>query len=146
MIIASKFIEKIINLESHLQKSFSIKSIEDIDYVHGLKVKRNREQRTLKLSQDTYTKTILERFKITNCCLIACPIAPRASPEVQKEPVVDFPYLQAVSSVMYLAMGTRLNLEFSVKLVLPFASNLGKVHVKVVKVSCNANGQQLTST
>jgi hypothetical protein len=46
---------------------------------------------------------------------------------------MDFPYPQAVGSTMYLAMATRLDLAYSVGLVLRFASNLGEVYVKAVK-------------
>lgn len=51
--MALKSIKQIVELAGHLQKRFSIKSIEDIDNVLGLKIKRNKEYKRLKLSQET---------------------------------------------------------------------------------------------
>lgn len=50
LVIASKFMEQIVELKGHLQKKFSLKSIGEIDYVFKLKVERNREHNKLKLS------------------------------------------------------------------------------------------------
>jgi hypothetical protein len=50
LVIASRSTEQIVELEGHLQKWFSMKPIGDIDYVLGLKVKRHKERKILKLS------------------------------------------------------------------------------------------------
>jgi hypothetical protein len=50
LVIASKSVEQIAELEGHFQKIFSITSIEDIDCVLGFKIKRHRECKKLKLS------------------------------------------------------------------------------------------------
>lgn len=134
LVIASKSIEKIIELEGHLQKRFSIKPSGDIDYVLGLKIERNREHKKLKLSQETYARRILEQFGMTDCRPTACSLAPTATLEAHQGPAANFLYSQAIRSIMYLAMGTQPDLAFSVGLVSCFASNPGEVYVKIVKM------------
>lgn len=45
-----------------------MKSIEDIDHVLCLNVERKGVHKKLKLSQETYTKKVMERFGMTDCC------------------------------------------------------------------------------
>jgi hypothetical protein len=80
-----------------------------------------------------YARRVLERLCITDCQPTTCPVAPSATLEAHVGPAVEFPSSQAVGSVMYLVMDTRPDLAYSVGLVSRFASNLGEVHVKVVK-------------
>lgn len=103
LVKASNSIKKIIKLEGHFQKTFSIKFIGDIDYVAGLKVKRDMECKKLKLSEEKYARKVLERFGITDCCLITCPITPSATLDIHKQPDTHILYSQAIELVMYLA-------------------------------------------
>lgn len=114
------------------KKGFFIKSIGDIDYVLCLKIERDRVHKKLKLNKEIYAKKVLERFWMMDCWPTTCPITPSASLEVHKGPTLDFPYSQAVESLMYLAMGTRPNQAFSLVLISYFASNPREVHRKEV--------------
>lgn len=82
-----------------------MKLIEDIDYVFGLEVKRDRERKKLKLSQETYLRKVLERFGMTNCCPTTCLVIPNATMEAHERLAVDFLYSLVVGLVIYLAMG-----------------------------------------
>lgn len=53
--------------------------------------------------------------------------------EEQERLDADFSYSQDVGLVMYLAIGTQLDIVFSFKLASRFVSNLREVQVKVVK-------------
>jgi hypothetical protein len=83
-----------------------MKPIRDIDYILGLKVERNKSCRELKLSQGTYAKKVLERFGMIDCRPTSCLVAPNTTLEVHKGIAIDFPYFQALGSIMYLVMGT----------------------------------------
>lgn len=63
---------------------------------------------------------------------IASPVVPNLSFEVHKGLVVDFMYSHVVRFVLYWTMAISLDLAFNVELVLRFASNSCKVHVKAV--------------
>ena len=39
----------------------------DISLVHGMQVTRDRQIKTLTISHENYTKSILEKFGMTNC-------------------------------------------------------------------------------
>lgn len=133
LVFASTSIEQISELKGHLRRKFFMKPIGDIDYVLGLKVERNRRIRELRLSQETYAKKVLDRFGMADSRPINCPVAPNTTLEVHEGTPAEFPYSQAVGSIMYLAMGTRPDVAYGVGLVSRFASNPGEVHVKAVK-------------
>lgn len=110
-----------------------MKPIGDIDLDLRLKVEKDREHKKLKLSQELYTKIVLKQFGMTNCRPTACLVAPSANLKAHKGSIADFPYSQAVGSVMYLAMDIRSDIAFSVGMVSRYASNPEEVHVKAVK-------------
>lgn len=66
-------------------------------------------------------------------CPTACPISHGAILEAHEGLVADFPYSQAIGSIMYLALDTQQDLAFSVTMVLRFVSNLEEVHIKAIK-------------
>ena len=78
----------------------------------GLKVERDRKQKILKINQSAYAKKVLERFGMMDCRPIESPVAMGATLERHEGIAVDYPFSQAVGSIMYLAMGTRLDLAY----------------------------------
>lgn len=110
-----------------------MKPIEDIDYILGLKVERDRMHKKIILSQETYANKVLEWFGITNCSSSTYLVTSSATLEAHKGAAAAFLYFQGVESVMCIAMGTQPDLALGVGLVSCFASNLGEVHVKAVK-------------
>src|SRR6185503_13380231 len=102
-------------------------------YVLGLKVERDREQKILKISQSAYAIKILDRFGMLECRPIETPVAIGATLEPHNGTAVDYPFSQAIGSLMYLVMGTRPDPAHGVGLVSRFASNPGEQHVKAVK-------------
>lgn len=67
-----------------------MKPIGDIDYLLGLKFKRDRERKKLKLSQETYARKVLEKFGMTDYCPTTCVVTPSATVEAHKGPAADF--------------------------------------------------------
>lgn len=82
------------------------------DYFLGLEIKRSDD--SVKISQKSYAKKILEKFNFSECRAVSTPMENIATVvEVQKS-TNDFPYRQAVGAIMYLMLGTRPDLAFSV--------------------------------
>lgn len=61
-IIAPKGTGQITRVKDKLKAAFSMVNMGPISFYLGLKIKRNREQRTLKLSQPAYINPIVHRF------------------------------------------------------------------------------------
>jgi hypothetical protein len=51
-------------IKSSLRKSFSMKDLEEMTYILGIKIYRDRSKRLIRLSQDAYIDKILNRFNI----------------------------------------------------------------------------------
>ena len=91
---------------------FEMKDLGEASYVLGVKILRDRSRRLLGLSQETYIKTILERFQMQSCKPIDTPVAkgqglsldmgPKTQEENEK--MARVPYANAVGSLMYAMM------------------------------------------
>lgn len=98
----------------NLRGEFKIVSKKAV-YFLGLEI--DQQDGNIKISQKAYAKKILERFNFTECNNVSTPMlkSPETlkagKDEVQKH---TFPYRQAVGALMYLMLGTRPDLAYSV--------------------------------
>lgn len=96
-----------------LKSEFKIVS-KKADYFLGLEIEH--EEKFIKIHQKTYAKKILERFNFSECKPVSTPMLKGA--EISTSGKVDqapkFPYRQAVGALMYLMLGTRPDLAYSV--------------------------------
>jgi hypothetical protein len=51
-------------IKSSLRKSFLMKDLEEMAYILGIKIYRDRSKRLIRLSQDAYIDKILNRFNM----------------------------------------------------------------------------------
>ena len=106
-----------------------------------VKIFRDCSKKLLGLSQETYIKTILERFRMYNSKPIDTPIEKRHTlrledcPKLEKKKreMARVPYASAVESLMYAMLCTRLDIYFVVGMVSRNQSNLGPIHWQAVK-------------
>ncbi|XP_073821575.1 uncharacterized protein [Musca autumnalis] len=84
----------------------------DANYFLGLEIEKSDD--SVKISQKSYAKKILEKFNFSECRAVSTPMESTTTvAEVQKS-TNDFPYRKAVGAIMYLMLGTRPDLAFSV--------------------------------
>ena len=133
MVVASQSAQAISDLEHDLRKRFAMKPIGDVSFVLGVRIERDRDAKSMTLSQSTYAKTVLERFGMMDCRPVHTPAAAGTTLDVNEVGAVEYPYSQAVGSLMYLAMATRPDLAQAVGMTSRFASNPSAEHVKAVK-------------
>ena len=62
MAITSKHLQHVLAFKAKLRGRFEISDLGELNWLLGLKVDRNRQARTITLSQKAYVDTILERF------------------------------------------------------------------------------------
>ncbi|GMP34292.1 hypothetical protein CsSME_00007220 [Camellia sinensis var. sinensis] len=104
--------EMIVATKMWLFSTFEMKDMGEASYVLGVKILRDRSRRLLGFSQETYIKTILERFQMQSCKPIDTPVAKGESlsldmgPKTQEEneKMARVPYANAVGSLMYAMM------------------------------------------
>ena len=102
---------------------------------------RDREKRTLMLSQEAYIKRVLRSFGMENSKPVTTPLAPQfklkslTKVEALEEAarMEGIPYAGAVGSLMYAMIGSRPDLAHTVGVVSRFISKPGMDHWQAVK-------------
>ena len=107
----------------------------------GMRITRDRKNRTLNLSQSEYIKKVLKRFNMQDAKAVSTPLAshfkltkemcPKAQEEVNK--MSNIPYSSVVGSLMYAMVCTRPDIAHAVGVVSRFMSNPGMEHWNAVK-------------
>jgi len=127
-------------LKSKLQSKFEMRDLGELKYILGLEIRRNRLNRKLWLSQHKHTLDILQRFHHEHSRPVSTPLDPSISlskvdsmSQEEKDFMSGVPYLSAVGSLMYLAIGTRPDIAYAVGLLSRFNSCPAKVHWKAIQ-------------
>src|SRR4051812_49715967 len=92
-----------------------MKDMGEAAYVLGVKILWDHSRRTLGLSQETYLKKVLERFKMDKAKLIDTPVMKNhglSRNDCPKTPVdnakmANVPYASAIGSLMYAMVCTQ---------------------------------------
>lgn len=116
LLLAGKDMNAIAWMKSEFSKRFEMKDLGEAHKCIGLEISRNRNTRTLYLSQHTYATSVLERFKMSNCNPCATPME-LCRPPIDAsiiDPPTNCPYRQAIGCLMFLMVGTRPDLSFTV--------------------------------
>ena len=82
----------------------------EIHYLLGMSIKRDRESRTLTISQPNYVEKVLRKFGMENCKPASTPLEPgrkfqKLSPS--DEPFDVQTYQQAIGCLTYVSTATR---------------------------------------
>jgi hypothetical protein len=124
-----------------LASHFKLHDLGPTTYLLGIKIDRDRSNRRIYLSQRQYILDMLERYGLSNSNPVSTPMDPglklSTSMAPQSEDDVIFmksvPYINAVGSLMYLAITSRPDIAYSVGVLARFNSNPGPLHWKAVK-------------
>lgn len=124
-------------LQQILTSNFKMKDLGAARFCVGLRITRDRKNRTIYVDQTKYIEELLEKFDMVECNSIDVPSDPNQ--RLSKEnPTTDFdvnsvPYQQAVGSILYLTQGTRPDIAFSVNNVSRYNNNYTRTHWIAVK-------------
>jgi Reverse transcriptase (RNA-dependent DNA polymerase) len=129
------------NFVTELAKHFKLRDLGPTSFLLGVEIHRNRKERKLYLSQKQYIINKLEEFGMTDCNTVGTPMIPGSRlssvdcPKTfeEKEAMSKIPYINAVGSLLYLAMMTRPDIAYVSGVLARFNSNPGMVHWKAVK-------------
>jgi hypothetical protein len=124
-----------------INSCYAFKDLGPISWLLGIRVTRNRAERTISLSQTTYIDSILSRFALADAKPCTSPMIPGIvytkdqSPNSPEEAVQmkKTPYREAIGSLMYVAVATRPDIAFAVSALSQFLSNPGRAHWEAVK-------------
>ncbi len=132
-IICSSSKEKLEHIINYLSHTFEMTS-GPVDCFVGIKIRRDREKRSIFLSQKAYLSRNLVKFRMEECNTRKVPADPftKLTRSVQKEEE-SFLFLEAVGSLMYAVTCTRPDIAFAVGHVARFSSNPDRSHWEAVK-------------
>ena len=123
-------IEKVL---SELKKEFEITS-GDADEFVGMEISRDREKRTIKISLAAYIRKLLAKFGMSDANPSSTPAEPglylRRNNGSERH---NFPYREAVSSLLFAARVSRLDIEYAVNYVSQFLDDHGQDYWQAVK-------------
>jgi hypothetical protein len=131
-------------LQDYKRKINARHSITDLGPIHwllGIKITRDRDARTIALSQESFIDTIIKRFSLGDAKPIPFPISPSISYSAQDAPadkteaarMAKVPYRQAIGSLMYASVATRPDISFAVSTLSQFLENPGEAHWEAAK-------------
>lgn len=137
MLLASKYKFEIDKLKNLLNKEFEMKNFGNAKRILGMEIFRNTTASTLFLSQERYLRKVLERFDMLDCKPCLTPLGAHFKLSITpssniKDQVDEFPYVQAVGSLMYAMVFTRHDIAHAVSVVSRSLSCPNKTHWSVV--------------
>jgi hypothetical protein len=120
---------------------FKMTDLGPVSWLLGIEIKRNREARTISLSQQSYITSILQRFNFADAKPLSLPMDPNVQLTSEQSPVSvkdiaamkHVPYREAVGSLMWAAVGTRPDIAFPVGVLSKFLDNPGPAHWEACK-------------
>ena len=141
LIVAANNVNKISELKATLSQEFRMKDLGEIHHCLGIRITRDREKGMIELDQQAYIQQIIDRFGMSNANPVSTPmdcsqkLTKEMSPksDAQRDEMRNVPYLSAVGSLMYAAMGTRPDIAHAVAVVSQYSSDPGQAHWTAVK-------------
>ena len=125
-----------LELKAELNKSFEMTDCGEIHHFLGLKINRDRNRKIIAINQEHFADQILSRFGMTDCNPVSTPLdasvhLQQADEESENADITN--YRQIIGSLMFLMIGTRLDIATAVSIVSQFATNPMPKHIQTVK-------------
>ena len=140
LLIAAKTKSQTSWIKKMLSDRFDMKDLGEAKVCLGLEITRDRQQRKLWLTQQSYMEKILGRFGMSDSKPVPTPMEELKSPTGRLEVVnkddedaVGVPYREAIGSLMYLMIGSRPDIAYSVGKLARFCANPKVKHWTAVK-------------
>lgn len=118
-------------LKRDLQSKFDLKDMETPSLLLGIQICQNPETDALTLSQSNYIVTVFECFGMDDCKPATTPMDMNVTMARKTDAKVPFNkslYNQAIRSLLYLLIVTRLDITYPVNLLSQFASDPSDDH------------------
>ena len=141
ILVISRDLKRVEEIKSLLGTEFEMTDFGEADTVLGIQIKRNLTEGWLELNQHRYIETVLDRFNMTACRSISVPLESGvkyskeqgASNEAEAERMQAVPYKEAIGSLMYLMVCTRMDLAAAIGVFSRFMQSPGVDHWEGVK-------------
>ncbi|CAM9752418.1 unnamed protein product, partial [Choristocarpus tenellus] len=121
---------------SRIKEQFSIEDFGDLEYYMGCEISRDRTAQTVTIGQTRYIKSVCQRFGMDGAKKRSVPHdLSRTLDKSENHPSVDgnAPYREAVGSLMWASVMTRLDIANAIREVAKYSSNPNVTHWRAVR-------------
>jgi hypothetical protein len=134
--IAASSKSEMAKFKKELACKFEITDLGPIKWILGIRVTRNRKERTIALDQQSYIEKMATRFGLEKAHPVRTPMVHGVLLEhimspttpAAKECMANVPYRELVGSLMYANVATRADIAHAVGVVSQFCQNPGELH------------------
>ncbi|CAI7866555.1 unnamed protein product [Closterium sp. NIES-54] len=149
---ATAYTESLAHVKSELQKRHTCTDLGELTSYLGLRITRDRAQRTITLTQSHMVQRVLQRFGFTYSSPLSTPLPTGHSlsaPPSHKSVEPSGPYPELVGCLMYLMTCTRPDLAYPLSLLARYVApgTHQKVHMdaakRVLRYLCSTSGMGL---
>ncbi|CAI7846694.1 unnamed protein product [Closterium sp. NIES-53] len=119
-ILVAKDSAQMTSVQAALSKALQMKDLGDLKHYLRMEITRDRQARTISLSQEFYIDNVLKRFEMELCTPVATPLPLQhllTAPAVPTPEACSEPYPELVGSLMYAMMCTRPDLAYPVSVL-----------------------------
>jgi hypothetical protein len=109
----------------HLKKSLKIDKFDKIHHMLGMKITHTEDQ--VKISQEHYIDSILEKYNMKDCKPVNSPISTTNEP-IDETPADKELYMKIIGSLNYLSIISRPDIAYAVSYFSRFMTNPFKTH------------------
>jgi hypothetical protein len=125
-------------LKERLKSKLEINDLGEPKLIIGLEIDRDRERRTIKISQKNYIEKILHQYGLRDANPVATPLDPsvvltKHNGQGDTTDEISGGYAAAVGSLMYAAIGTRPDIAYAVQTLSKYTADPGKGHWTALK-------------
>ena len=121
-------------LQSDLNKMVPINHLGELSWYLGCSFVRNRSRGLLSISQQAYIDKVIDRFGIEDSTMIPACTTVKLEEFDESEPEGDWPFREAVGSLMWIANQTRPDIANAVRAVARHSHEPKSVHWKAVRM------------
>lgn len=107
-------------------------TIKNADFFLGYQIDYDIDNRSVKLHQTSYINSLFLRFGMDDCNPSLTPAYPNTV-LTPSEICSDYPFRKIIGALMYIAVGTRLDIAFAVNRLSQFLDAHSEVHWKMAK-------------
>jgi Reverse transcriptase (RNA-dependent DNA polymerase) len=136
-IILSNSLKELMEIKTALSSAFEMTDCGELHYYLGIQVRRDRKNRQITLSQQSFAEQVLRRFGMQDANPVATPLDVSAklvpATDDERPTAADIThYQQIVGSLMYLMLGTRPDLAATISIIGKFASKPTHDHLRLL--------------
>jgi hypothetical protein len=127
-------------IKAAIAAKFKVKDMGDAQFILGMKIQRNREDKSIQLGQELYISKVIDRFNMSKSKPVDTPESSEKltkemcpTSETERLNAVQVPYMEVVGSLLYAAIATRPDISHAVNEVCRYMSCHGEKHWQAAK-------------